>query len=158
MPVCTLAGITQVKIIMGLFQWKLTLNMLNHSKDHKRYIHILNPILDLASPKLAKLNLEQQYVLSVLYSQYHACWCDGDLSSQCISRHGIVSQTQAILSVASEELRCCATSIGISIKDKAFLWLSYLYNGRPYTLTDGLYIETGPSLLFVTTCTCPRLV
>ena len=39
-----------------------------------------------------KLTLEQQYLLSVLHSQYHACWCSGDFRSQCISRHGIAPQ------------------------------------------------------------------
>ena len=47
----------------------LTLNMLNCIKDYKRYVHILNCILYLAWPKLMKLNLEQQYMLSVLHSQ-----------------------------------------------------------------------------------------
>ena len=32
-------------------------------------------------------------MLSALHSQYHACWCTGDLRSQCISRHGIDPQT-----------------------------------------------------------------
>ena len=29
-----------------------------------------------------KLTLEQQYILSVLHSQYHACWCSGDFRIQ----------------------------------------------------------------------------
>ena len=36
-----------------------------------------------------KLSLEQQCILSVLQSQYHACWCSDDFRSQGISRHGI---------------------------------------------------------------------
>ena len=28
--------------------------------------------------------------------------------------------------------------------DKTISWLSYLYNGNPYTRTDGLYAEAGP--------------
>ena len=52
-----------------------------------------------------KLSVEQQYILPVLHSQYHACWCSGDFRSQCISRHGIDSQSRNILSPASEELR-----------------------------------------------------
>ena len=48
--------------------------------------------------------VEQQYMLSVLHSQYHACWCSGDFRSQGISRHDINPQKQNILSPASEEL------------------------------------------------------
>ena len=36
-----------------------------------------------------KLTLEQEYMLSVLHSQYYVCWCSGDFRSQGISRHGI---------------------------------------------------------------------
>ena len=53
-----------------------------------------------------KLILEQQYMLSVPHSQYHACWCIGDFRSQCISRCGIYPQSQNIPSPVSEELRC----------------------------------------------------
>ena len=49
-----------------------------------------------------KLILEQLYMLSVLHSQYHACWCPGDFRSQGISRHGTDTQSQNILSSASE--------------------------------------------------------
>ena len=51
-----------------------------------------------------KLPVEQQYMLSVPPSQYHACWCSGDFRSQCISRHGIDPQSMNILSPASGEL------------------------------------------------------
>ena len=51
-----------------------------------------------------KLTLEQQNMLSVLHSQYHACWCSGDFRSQGISRHDIEPQSQNILSPASKEL------------------------------------------------------
>ena len=44
-------------------------------------------------------------MLSVLHSQYHACWCSGDLRSQGISRHGIDSQSWNIQFPASEELK-----------------------------------------------------
>ena len=54
--------------------------MLNCFKDYKRYIHTSNHILDFAWPKLMKLTLKWQYMLSVLHSQYHACWCSGDLT------------------------------------------------------------------------------
>ena len=51
-----------------------------------------------------KLTVEQQYMLSILHNQYHACWCPGDFRSQGISKHGIEPQCQNILSTASEEL------------------------------------------------------
>ena len=78
--------------------------MLNCFKDHKRHIPILNRIVDLASPKLMKLTLEQQYMLSVLHNQYHACCCSGDFRSQGISRLGVDPQSWNILSPAAEEL------------------------------------------------------
>ena len=43
-------------------------------------------------------------VLSVLHSQYHACWCSGDFRRQGFSRYGIDPQSWNILSLASEEL------------------------------------------------------
>ena len=51
-----------------------------------------------------KLTLEQQQVLSVLHSQYLACWCSGYFRSQSISRHRIDAQSRNIQSPASEEL------------------------------------------------------
>ena len=82
-----------------------TLDMLNCFQDYKRYIHILNQILDLAWPKLIKLILEQLYILSVLHSQYHACCCcSGDLRSQCIDRHEYWPPNWNIPPLASEEL------------------------------------------------------
>ena len=40
-----------------------------------------------------KLTLEQQYMVSALHSQNHACWCTGDFRSQgIINRHGIDPQ------------------------------------------------------------------
>ena len=82
-----------------------TLNMLSCFKDYKKFIHILDRILDLAWPKYMKLSLEQKYVLSVLYSKYHARWCSGDFKIQCISRHDIDPQSWNIPSPASEELK-----------------------------------------------------
>ena len=51
-----------------------------------------------------KLTLEQQYMLSVLHSQYHASWCSDDFRSQSISWQGIVPLSQNIPSPASEEI------------------------------------------------------
>ena len=39
--------------------------------------------------------------MSVLHSQYHACWCFGYFRSRGISRHGIDPQSRNILSLAS---------------------------------------------------------
>ena len=92
----------------------LTLNVLNCFKDYKIYIHIFNGILDLAWPKLMKLTLEQQYMLSVLRSQYYACWCTGDFRSQGTSRHGIDPQSGKIPSPAPEELKVLHIFTGLS--------------------------------------------
>ena len=79
--------------------------MLDGFKDYKNiHIPIWNSILDLTWPNWIKLTLEQQYVLSVLHSQYHACWCSGDFRSQCISRHSIDLKSWNIPSPAAEEL------------------------------------------------------
>ena len=51
-----------------------------------------------------KFTLEKQYMLSVLHSQYHACWSSGDFRSQGIRRQDINPQIQNILFPASEEL------------------------------------------------------
>ena len=47
--------------------------------------------------------MEQPHKLLILYCQYHACWCPGDLRSQGISSQGIDPQSQNILSPESEE-------------------------------------------------------
>ena len=52
-----------------------------------------------------KLTLEQQYILSVPHSQYHAWRCSGDFRSQSIIRYGIDPQSRNIPSLASEELQ-----------------------------------------------------
>ena len=67
----------------------LSLSMLNCIKDYKRYVHFLNRVWDFAWSKSTKSTLEQQCMLSVLHSQYHAFWCSGDFRSQNITRHGI---------------------------------------------------------------------
>ena len=41
----------------------------------------------------------QTYMLLILYCQYHACWCPGDLSHQGISRNGIDQINLNILSL-----------------------------------------------------------
>ena len=49
-----------------------------------------------------ELTVEQQYLLSVAHSQYHACWCSGDFRS--MSKHGIDKHSWNIPFLASEEL------------------------------------------------------
>ena len=68
---------------------KLTLYILNGFKDYKRSVRISYNILDCIQQKKPKFTMEQHYMLPILYCQYHACWCPGDLSHQGISRHGI---------------------------------------------------------------------
>ena len=70
--------------------------MLNCFKDYKRYIHILDFIMDLALPRSMELTLEQKYMLFVQQSQYYACWCAGDFRSQGIGRLGIEPQSRDI--------------------------------------------------------------
>ena len=48
--------------------------------------------------------MEQPDMLPIVYCQYHACWCPGDLSHKGISRHGIDQISQIISSLTSEEL------------------------------------------------------
>ena len=43
-------------------------------------------------------------MLSVLYSQYHACWCPGDFRSQASADMVFDPQSWNIPSLASEEL------------------------------------------------------
>ena len=38
-------------------------------------------------------------MLSVLHSQYHACWCSGDFRSQGINRHGIAPPEYSVSSI-----------------------------------------------------------
>ena len=63
--------------------------MLNYFKGHKTCIHILYHSFDFVQQKKTKITMEQPYMLPILCSQYHSCWCPGDLSCQGIGRHGI---------------------------------------------------------------------
>ena len=78
----------------------LTHIMLNGFKD---YIIISYHILVFVQQKNTRFTMEQPDMLSILYCQYHSCWCPGDLRSQGISRHGIDEIIQNILSLAPEE-------------------------------------------------------
>ena len=82
----------------------LTLNMLNCFKDYRRCIPVYHHILDFVQQKKIRFTMEQPHMLPILYCQYHACWCPGDVRSQGISRHGIDQISQNILSAALEEL------------------------------------------------------
>ena len=129
-----------------------TLNMLICLNDYKRSIHNLssvpkkadkrnlslsihnlNRILGLAWPKWKKLTLEQQYMLSVLHGQYHACWCSGDLRSQCISKHGNDPQSWSSPSPTTEELisarPCCYCCIFVNIVCNGILILTINKSG-----------------------------
>ena len=80
--------------------------MLNCFRVYKGYIHILNCILELAWSKEMKLTLEQQFItfmLFVLHSQYHVCWCFGNFRCPGISMNGIDPQSHNILSPALYE-------------------------------------------------------
>ena len=48
--------------------------------------------------------MKQPYMLPILYYQYYACWCPGDLRIQGISSHGTDPHSQNIPSLAWEEL------------------------------------------------------
>ena len=48
-----------------------------------------------------KSTLKQQYMLSVLHSQYHACWCSSNFRSQGISRNGIHPKAGMEYSISS---------------------------------------------------------
>ena len=80
----------------------LTLNMLNCFEDCKRFHHISYHVLDFVQQKKTKLTMQQPYMLHILYCQCHACWCPGDLMSQCISRHVI---NQIILNAPISSIR-----------------------------------------------------
>ena len=67
-------------------------------------IHISSRILNLALSKWVKLILQQQYMLSVLHSQYQACWCFADFRSLSSSMHAIGTQSHTVPSPPSEEL------------------------------------------------------
>ena len=67
---------------------------------HPRYVSYLGFY---STVKWGKSQWSNPYMLPILYCQYHACWCPGDLRSQGISRHDINPQSRNILSLATEE-------------------------------------------------------
>ena len=75
-------------------------------------------------------------MLSVLHSQYRACWCSGDFRSQGISRHGIDPKSRNIPSPASEEL----TSVDfVCIYSLLFFTLDTCIYCYSYSLAPGKY-------------------
>ena len=70
------------------------------SKMHSLSYHIL----DCIQQKKTKFTMEQPYMLPILYCQYHACQCPGDLRSHGINRHSIDQISRNIPSPASKEL------------------------------------------------------
>ena len=70
--------------------WKgLTLYVLNFSEERLTYIYILCHYSTLIKHRYLKSFLKQDEYLHILHSQYHYCWCPGDLRSQGISSHDI---------------------------------------------------------------------
>ena len=138
----------------GALNSVLTLNMMNCFKDHKRYVHILNGILDLAWPKLMQLTLE--CMLSVLHSQYYACWCSGDFRSQSISRHGTDPQSRSIPSPTSEELAHWGRYKMVNIMQRTFSPTSHVHmflkTDVPYFDSD--FSQTGSKPLFKLILAC----
>ena len=82
----------------------ITLKRLNWLKDYERCIPIAYHISDFVQQVKTKCTMQQPYMLPILYSQYHACWCPGDSRSQGISGHGIDHIRRNIPSLATEEL------------------------------------------------------
>ena len=75
--------------------------MLNCFKNYKQCIHISYLILG-CSQHDTKFTMEQPYMLPILYCQYHACWCPGDLRARASAgmiltpRHGIFSSIRRV--------------------------------------------------------------
>ena len=61
-------------------------------------------IFDFIQQKKTKFTIKQPYMSLILYCQYHACWCPGDISCQVTSRHGIGQTRQNIQSLRWKEL------------------------------------------------------
>ena len=78
--------------------------MLNSFEGYWWCNHLAYHILDFVQWKKIKFTMEQNYLLPILYCQYHSSWCPKDIRSQGISRHGIAQVNQNIMSLASEEL------------------------------------------------------
>ena len=72
-----------------------------------------------------KLSLERQYMLSVLHSQYHACWCSGEFRSRSIIRWCIDPQSRNIPSPTSVELTCRRWGTHIWVRTLHHLWFLY---------------------------------
>ena len=72
-------------------------------------------------------SLTKMHGVSVLGSQYHVCWCTDDFRSQCISRHGIDTQSRNIPSPASDELKALVSKVSVASKI-AFWELSAYWN------------------------------
>ena len=98
--------------------------MLKCFKHYKSYIHIAYYILDIVQQNKSKFTMEQPYILSILYCQYHACWCPGDLQSQGISRRGDNQIRWNIPSLAWEEF--------LTLVCRTWSWVSVscLYSSR----------------------------
>ena len=92
--------------------------------------------------------MEQPYMLPILYCQYRAHWCPGDLSHQGISRHGIDQIRWNISSLSSEGL--------IHVAFLLKLKLQLLLNSKDYCYCDVLsqmwwfiYIHVIPPIQYI---------
>ena len=103
---CTACRILAYRLM--LFVFHTTRNkaylILSYLKDYERCIHISIHIFEFVQQVKTKCTMQQPYMLPILYSQYHACWCPGDLRSQGISGHDIDHIRRNIPSLAIEEL------------------------------------------------------
>ena len=71
------------------YEMILTLYVLNFSEGTLTYICILCHFSTLIWHRYLKSFPKQDQDLHILHSQYHGCWCSGDVRSQGISSHDI---------------------------------------------------------------------
>ena len=80
----------------------LTLEMRNFLKNIKDvFTFYIIACTYVVQQKKIKFTMEQPFMLSILYCQYHACWCLG----RGINWHGIDQVIRNSLTVASKELK-----------------------------------------------------
>ena len=82
---------THNRLVIRCWMWFhcLTLYVLNFSEGTKTYICILCHPSTLIWHRYLKSFLKYDQDLYILHSQYHGCWCPGDVRSQGISSHDI---------------------------------------------------------------------
>ena len=70
-------------------------------KMFQRLLKMYSHFVDFVQQK-TRFTVWQPYMLPVLYWQYRACWCPGDLRSQGTNSHGVDQISLNVLSLASE--------------------------------------------------------